>query len=240
MDTINVKAVLSNLTKGGQPCYQLYVKNARPMSQDEFVKKFAAAIKRSCAEARYINDVHGQVFCECIVQNRIVNTGSLRGFLTICGSIPSVGAPVNPVSNPVTAVILAHGELKESVANVIAVNDTQVVDAALYTIQYGTSNFLNTIEGTGTVKANGKGLKITTSNTDEGIWLETLDGVMASNKATISANDENTADFAFAALPETTDGDQFRLVIATRNGQSKDEYGVVRLERIVRVIPANA
>jgi len=63
---------------------------------------------------------------------------------------------------------------------------------------------------------------------------------MASEKATISANDENTVDFSFAELPDTSDGDQFRLVIATRNGLSKDDFGVVRLERIVRIIPANA
>jgi len=240
MDTLKVKAVLSNLTKGGRPCYQLYVRDAKPMAQDEFVKKFAAAIGKTAAEARFINDVHGQVFCEGIVQNRIVNTGSLRGFLTIGGSVESVGAPVDPVNNPVAAVILAHGELKDSVAGVIAVNETLVVEAALYTVQYGTSDLLNTIEGTGTVKGNGKGLLITAANADEGIWLETLGGVVASEKATITANDENTVNFAFAELPETTDGDQFRLVIATRNGLSKDDYGVVRLERIVRIVPANA
>jgi len=54
MDSIKVKTVLSNLTKGGKPCYQLYVKDAKPMSQDDFVKKFAAAIGKTAAEARFI------------------------------------------------------------------------------------------------------------------------------------------------------------------------------------------
>lgn len=233
MDTLKVKAVLSNLTKGGSPCYQLFPKDAKPMSQEEFVRLFADAIGRSPAEARFINDVHGQVFCKGIVQNRVVNTGSLRGYLVATGSLATAGERIDPVKNPVKAVIVANGELRDCVNGVLAVNDTQVVEAVLYTVQYGTSESLNTIEGTGLTKANGSGIRITPENADEGIWLESGAGEMVTDKAAIALNDENLLNFSFATLPE--DG-RYRLVIATRNGQSKDDYGVVRLERLVNVI----
>jgi len=236
METLKVKAVLSNLTKGGKPCHQLYPKDVNPMSQEDFVKLFAEKIGKDPAEARFINDVHGQVFCQALVQNKVINTGSLRAYLTALGSVTSAGAALNKIDNPIKAVILAHGELKDAVSNILAVNDTKVIEAVLYTVQYGTSAFLNTIEGTGITKANGVGLTITQSNEDEGVWLETLAGVMATDKAAISCNDTNTINFAFSELPE--DG-EYRLVIATCEGNSKDEFGVTRLERKVSVISAN-
>lgn len=236
MDELKVKTVLSNLTKGGQPCYQLFPKKTEPMSQEDFVQLFADRLGKTPSEARFINDVHGQVFSEALVQNKSVNTGALRGYLTVLGSVESAGAPLSKDKNPIKAVILAHGALRDAVTGVRPVNETQVIEAILYTVQYGTSFDQNTIEGTGETKANGVGLVINQSNADEGVWLEDRNGVMVTEKATIVRNDTNTLNFTLAQLPE--DGD-YRLVIATRNGESKDEYGVVRLERWVRVVSAN-
>ena len=235
MDELKVKTVLSGLTKGGQPCFQLYVKNSNPMSQEDFVKKFAERLGKTAAEARFINDVHGQVFSEAVITNRSVNTGSMRAYLAVLGSVESAGAAIDKATNPVKCIMLTHGELKAAVDGILAVNDTKTIEAILYTVQYGESEALNTIEGTtDPIKLNGVGLILTLSNNDEGVWLE-KDGVMVSDKATIVKNDTNTINCTFAELP--ADGD-YKLVISTRNGESKDDYGVVRLERNVKVITA--
>lgn len=233
METLKVKTVLSQLAKGGMPCYQLYVKNQKAMTQEEFIKDFAARIGKDAAEARFINDMHGKAFAQALVSNKVINTGNLRGYLVIEGSLPSAGAKLDRAKNPVKAVILASGELKDCVAGVLAVNDTQVVEAVLYTVQYGTSPRMNTVEGTGTLKLNGRGLKLTAANADEGVWLAKPDGTLVSDKATVTANDELTIDCSFAELPEPG---TYKLVIATRNGESAADYGVVRLERNVVVM----
>lgn len=232
MDQFMVKTGLSNLTKGGQPCFQLYGKNIVPMGQEEFVKRLAERLGKSPAEARFINDVHGQVFCQALIENKAVNTGCLRGYLTALGSVESAGAPLSKEKNPIKAVILPHGELKAALDGVVAVNDTQVIEAILYTIKYSQSRRINTIEGLEVVKANGVGLILNLQNEDEGIWLEDSSGTMVSDKALVDSNDTNTINFRFAALPENG---RYNLVIATRNGESKDDYGIVRLTRQVIV-----
>ena len=238
MDTIEVKTSLSSFKKGGKPCYQLYLKNPKKMTQEEFVQRFASAINETTAKARFINDMHGQVFCEGIVQNYVVNTGSLRGSLVATGSIPSAGAPLSKTDNPIEVSILAAGELKTRVGEITAVNNTLVVESVLYTVQYDTSDDLNTIEGNGLIKINGNLLKINEANDDEGVWLEDLDGTIISDKALISTNEANTLNVSFSELPELDDTDRCRLVISTRNCESKDSYGTTRLERIVRIVPA--
>ena len=89
MDTLKVKAVLSNLKKGGKACYQLYPAESKVMSQEEFVKLLATKLGKGEAEARYINDQHGVALCEAILANRNVNTGTIRAFLVATGSVES-------------------------------------------------------------------------------------------------------------------------------------------------------
>lgn len=233
MDAIKVKAVLSNLKKGGRACYQLHVRDPKPMSQEEFIALFAKQLGKPKAEARYISDVHGQCFCAAIMQNKVVNTGSLRGRLQARGSIPTANAPLDPERNPIVASIVAAGELKACVADVVALNDTSTVEAVLYTVQYEDAPGLNTIEGTGLVRINGRGLRLDPENADEGVWLEGEDGILATDRAVVAQNDENVIDCSFAELPPAG---TYRLVILTRNGAPKDEYTVTRLDRLVKVV----
>ena len=65
--------------------------------------------------------------------------------------------------------------------------------------------------------------------------IEDDEGTIVTDKATITENDTNFLTVSFDDLPE--DG-TYRLVIASRDGESKDEYGVTRVERKVKVINA--
>ena len=236
MDTLACKPVLSNLTKGGKPCYQLYVKNSKIMSQSDFCEKISSALDVSMAKARLINDVLGQIFAAEVLANKNVNTGWLRGHLTVEGSIPTMGAKTDPKNNPVKAVLLPLGDFKAAVDGVLAVNDVVVINSILYTVQYGQSTERNTIEGTSEdLKINGDKIAINTDMTDEGVWLEDAEGTMVTDKATIVSSSTNTINCRFATLPE--DG-IYTLVIATRNGESSADYGVNRLTRQVEVITA--
>ena len=231
MDTLKVKTGLSNLTKGGQPCYQLYVKNPKSLSQTDFVKLFAARLGKGEAEARFINDVHGQVLCEAVVKNKSVNVGCMRAQLDVTGSVASAGAPLTK-DNIIKVSLIPHGALKECVAGISAVNETISIGAVLYTVQYEHSDELNTIEGLGAVKINGDKLYINQSKDDEGVWLEDETGTMVTNKAAILENDNNFLTVEFSDLPEAGN---YRLVIATRGGSTDEDVGVDRLTRQVKV-----
>ena len=225
-----------NLTKGGAPCFQLNVKGGKKMTQAEFIEAYAEKIGVDKERAEYLLNCHAKVLATALVQNKTINTGSLRGELVVLGSVDAPGAKLDKDVNIVQARLIPWGELKDAASELVAVNQTLTVEAAFYTVQYGESTELNTIEGTDDpVKINGYGLKITEANADEGFWLESLDGTVVSEKATLVSNDHNTANITFATLPE--DG-QYRLICYTRDGEDKSEYGVVRLERIVRVITA--
>lgn len=232
MKEIEVKSVPTTFKKGGKQCFQLFPKTKKPMKPAEFIERFAQALGKTKADARYINDIHGQTFSAALATNNAVNTGTMRGFLSVGGSITNPAAELSPEKNPVIASILVVGELKDAVGDFVAVNVTETIEAILYTVQYDGSTSLNTIEGTGTCTATGVGLKLTASNEDEGVWLEDLEGVAVTDKATITKNDTNLAEFSFAQLPEAG---PYRLVIATRDGGDKNDLGITRLVRNIIV-----
>lgn len=232
MKEIEVKSVPSTFKKGGKQCHQLFPKHVKPMKADEFIARFAAALGKSKADARYINDLHGQTFAEALAANKSVNTGTLRGFLVIGGSVANPAAELSKEENPVMACFVPMGELKDAVSEFVAVNVTETIEAILYTVQYDGSESLNTIEGTGTTVATGVGIKLTPANPDEGVWLEDMDGTVVTEKATVTLNDTNLIEFAFAELPAPG---TYRLVIATRDGGSAEDLGITRLVRNVIV-----
>lgn len=234
------KAVLSNAKKGGVPVYQLVPKERKSISYEEFIAAYARRIGEDKTAARYFLDTAFRLLCGYALQNRKVNIQNLRLFLTVKGSLTGATAKLDPAKNPVSIAVVPSGDLKAAVAGIIAVNDTLTVEAALYSVHYEDSEENNTIEGTGLIKLNGKGLKLTGDNADEGIWLENpTTGEILTNKATIVDNDEATVDITvddFADIPEELT--KVRLVVMTRNGESKDDYGVVRLERLLTVVRA--
>ena len=231
MDTLEVKTVLSNLTKGGQPCYQLFVKKPKTMTQAEFVALLAERLGKNEAEARFINDVHGQVLCEAVIKNKSVNVGCMRAQLDVTGSVASAGAPLTK-DNIIKVSLIPHGALKECVAGISAVNETISIGAVLYTVQYEHSDELNTIDGLGAVKINGDKLYINESKADEGVWLEDDTGTMVTNKAAIVENSKNALTVEITDLPKAGN---YRLVIATRGGSTDEDVGVDRLTRQVKV-----
>lgn len=232
MKEIEVKSVPTTFKKGGKQCHQLFPKVSKPMQADEFIARFAAALGKTKADARFINDVHGQTFAEALLSNSSVNTGTIRGFLVIGGSVTRPNEPLTKEKNPVMACFIPMGELKDSVHEFVAVNVTETIEAILYSVQYDGSQSLNTIEGTGTLVLTGVGLKLTPSNEDEGVWLEDSDGTAVTDKATITMNDTNLIECAFAELPEAG---QYRLIVSTRDGGSSDSLGITRLVRNVIV-----
>lgn len=231
MKEIEVKSIPSTFKKGGKQCHQLFVKHSKPMQAAEFIARLAERLGKSKADARYINDIHGQVLSTSLAENKAVNTGTLRAFLTIGGSVSEPTAALTPEENPVYACILPLGELKEAVRDFVAVNVTETIEAILYTVQYEGSAATNTIEGNGTLISTGVGLKLT-DKADEGVWLEDADGIVVTEKATITKNDTNLIECSFADLPPAGN---YRLVIATRDGGDADKLGITRVVRKVVV-----
>ena len=232
MKEIEVKSVPTIFRKGGKQCYQLFPKNAKNMKAEEFLQVFAHALGKSRADARYILDVHGQSVASLLAENKSVNTGTLRCFLAIGGSVSDPGATLSKEENPVMACFVPTGDLKNALADLVAINVTKAIEAILYTVQYDGSDSLNTIEGTDATVATGVGLKLNEENADEGVWLEDGDGTAVSEKAAITKNDTNLLIFRFAELPVSG---QYTLVIATRDGGSAEDFGITRITRKVIV-----
>lgn len=232
MKEIPAKSVPTVFKKGGKQCHQLYVKNTKPMKADEFIDRFAKALGKSKANARYINDVHGQTLAESLAANRSVNTGTLRAFLVIGGSVVNPTAELTKEENPVIACLLPMGELKEAVADLVAVNVTKTIEAILYTVQSDGSDEVNTVVAGRTLVSTGVGIKLNPEASDEGAWMEDADGTIVTEKLTVTKNDTNLLEGQFDELPKPG---TYVYVIQTRDGGSPDELGVTRLTRKVVV-----
>lgn len=238
MGKIPVWAVLSSIKVGDVPVYRLVPKNAKKLTEAEFVVLLSQKIKQSPEEARYWLDSFREVLFSQLAENTAVDLGFLFSKLYIGGTIPSLTAQPTKDGNPVLPRIYFKGEFSDRFGQYEVVNETHTVDAALYEVMQDGASGLNRIESaTARIVANCNNAKIDPDQVGNGIWLEKLKTNVKVCDASISYSDSSTSYFTFPELPASG---TYRLVIATRNGENPDEYGLVKLTRNVFVLNEEA
>lgn len=215
--TMNVKAVLSNLSTGGNPCYRLVIDGGVTINQDAFVTRYADNLRLSIADARYAVDKFFATLHELVMANKAVELEFMGARLVVKGSLRSMNQQPTKDKNPVVLQITAKGRLADSLAEIVLKNVTKMVDAALHEIMQNGASAVSRIENANAIVINGKGLIITVDNEDEGVWLEKSGTVVAEAEVTYSDESKIIAEFGELALENGV----YDLCVATRNGAAK-------------------
>lgn len=234
MKEIPVSAVLSHMSVGEVPAYRLVPKDARKLTEAEFLDLLSQKIKQSPEETRYWLDSFRELLFAQLSENTAVDLGFLFSKLYVGGTIPSLSAQPTKEGNPVLPRIYFKGEFTDRFRQYEVVNETLTVATILYEVQQAGVAELNRIESTtARVVMNVSKGKIDPNQPDNGVWLESLKTGVKVADAEIDYSDMSTCYCRFPTLPTTG---KYRLVLATRNGENPDEYGLVKVTRNVYVV----
>jgi len=232
MDSINAKTILSNLTgEGSTPKYYLKPVGTTNVSFEQLANLVATKSALPLSTVKYALETCNQKLIDLLATNCRVHTGVYVASLGIGGSVGSIGEQPNKVDNPVHAVLTPEGDIVD-VLKAITVNNIAVTVAAILNeVQEADCLVLNKLTAANkNVVINGSCIKVDSTKTDEGVWLaDKATGVLVKS-ATIVSSDSARTIVKFATLP--TDG-QYRLVLATRNGEA--DMDVTTVSRLVTV-----
>ena len=233
MDPIKVKAVMSTLPVGEKTLYRLVVTEPHHVGEDEFLQTLAEEMGQTQTQGRYWLDSFRNLLFRLLSENADVDLGFMSAKLYASGSIESISDQPTKEKNPVRGRIFFKGQFAEKLKALDVVNDTATVAAILYEVMQDGLADQNRIESTtARIVANGSNIKLDPEQEDNGVWLENASTGVKVAEATVSYSDASTCYFTFPTLPATG---KYKLVIATRNGESPEEYAIVKLTRNVFV-----
>lgn len=234
MTAIPVKAVMTTVGEGGTPLYRLLTKNPRHLSESDILMRLGIKSGMEISKARYWMDNLKDVIFEALSANETVDCGFLFAKIYPTGTISSMMAQPTKAENPVKGIVYFKGSLAQRLAMIDLINETQTVNPIIYEVQQDGVEGLNRIESTtARVVINVNRGKIDSTQADNGIWLENLKTSAKVADATVLYSDSSTCHITFPTLPATG---KYRLVIATRNGESPEEYVLARATRNVEVV----
>lgn len=233
METIEAKTTLINLspTPGASPAFRLIPQNVRTVTYEELCQLVAEKLGAPVSKAKYEHDVLNQVVIDLLKQNCRVHTGLYAAYLNIGGSVSSVGAQPTKAANPVYVTMTPEGAVVDALRAVEVVNTAVTVMALINEVQQTGCAEMNKITMVDTpVVINGACIRVDTTKTDEGVWLADKQTGTVIGAAEVVSSDAARCVIKFDSLP--ADG-QYRLVIATRNGEP--DMDVTTVGRLVTV-----
>ena len=231
---IPVRAILTNMAVGETPEYRLLAKDPRKVPEAEYLQRVSEKSGIEPTRCRFVLDNARDVLFKGLAANETFDLGFLYAKLYPSGTIPSLTAQPTKAANPVKGRVFFKGDFARKLRELDLVNETLTVDPILYEVYQDGASDRNRIESvTARVVINGNRIKIAAEQEDNGIWLESLKTGEKLVDATVSYSDSATCDCTFPELPPTG---KYRLVLATRNGQSPDEYVLARATRNVFVV----
>ena len=226
------KCRLSNLQKGGRPCYQAIVQSSGTISRAEFIDELVRLSGNSPQVAEFFLNLMVAVLEHFYRQGKRIQLGSLAGGIAIRGSVSSPTKSWEQSGMKLVPYLDVAGSLKNCLADEKGRNVTQGTSASItgvldtvHAINWSIIGTVNVI-----VHAIGLGLAVDSTAEDEGAWLENSKGEIVAMGEVTAATDM-TLDCTFTELPESG---RYKFVVATRNGLGP-EYGVALAKRWVTV-----
>lgn len=218
---------------GETPRFRMVAKNPRNLSPEEILRRLSAKNGMELSTNRYWMDSLGTVVYEALAANETVDCGFVYGKLYPTGTLPSLTAQPTKEANPVRGRIFFKGEMARRLAEIELVNETQSVDVIIYELQQDGVAAPNCIESTtARIVLNVNRGKVVSEQSDNGLWLEDLKTNVKVADGVVIYSDSSTCHVTFPTLPPTG---TYRLVLATRDGESPEEYVLARATRNVIV-----
>lgn len=229
---MNVKAVASNLKVGEGTHYRLIVDGVEVIKQDQFLNRYAAAIRLPASEAQFNLDTLISTIVDILLEAKSINLPFLSARLSVGGSVKSMTDQPTKAANPVIVNITIKGAPAEKIAALELKNVTVSVEATIHEVMQNGASGVARIENEGDVVVTGKGLMINAGAEDEGMWLEKSGLVV--KMAEIKGANHNEARGNFGDMAGVENG-VYELCVATRDGKSAAEAPARILRRKVTV-----
>lgn len=229
---MNVKAIASNLRVGEGTHYRLIIDGVEVIKSEQFMNRFAAAIRTPTSEAQFTIDTFFSTIVDILMEAKRINLPFMSASLSIGGSVKSMTDQPTKSANPVLVNIAIKGTPAEKLAAIELKNVTITIDAALHEVEQIGASGVARIENLEDVVVTGKGLMLNAGAGDEGMWLE-KDGIVK-KMAEIKASNHNEARGNFGAL-DGLDNGVYELCVATRDGKSAAEAPARILRRKITV-----
>lgn len=233
MKKVKVKAVMTHMGTGEHPCYRLVTLGTTKVNEQEVLARLAKITGTDEVRSRYWLDAFQMVLFDALSNNECVDLSFLIAKLFASGSIKGMGDQPTKSENPVVGFVGFKGAFAEKLAQIETENDTVTVAAILYELKQDGETEKNRISSTtARIVLNGREIKVDAAQEDNGVWLESIETGVKLVDAEVLYSDAVTCDFKFPTLPPTG---KYRLVLATRNGESPEEYALARATRNVYV-----
>ena len=231
MSEFRFKTVLSNLQKGGKPCYFcIPLNNGTEYLKDSY-EEIGKLINMSKPFAKTASGICLDAMVEQALQGARVETENISMYVTCRGGFASTTDKWDPNRNSLHLVIQLKGELKKKLESMTFVNTTEGVVVTFYSAGDEVYNTDGVIAGTAgtTIKLAGEGFNFDASKDDEGVWFLDAEKTIVA-KLSVSAKTDQTIDCSPSAALALGEG---YIMVASRNGES--DKGVACAYRKVTV-----
>ena len=200
---INYHTVLSNLQKGGKPCYYCKTVNLGTKTLKECASAVAKLINMSVPFTQTASNIVLDKMIELALQGYRIETENLSIAVTPRGGCSSPNAKWDPNKNSLHLTVNLKGDLKKRLESAEFVNTTEGVTISLYSAGDEVYNTDGVIAGTTetNIKLAGDGLDFDASDDTQGVWFCDSEQTIV-QKLTVTAKTNQTIDcYSPVALP---------------------------------------
>jgi len=216
MEFKNTKVSAELVPEGVDQLYQGHVVKAEAVSTDALAERIASRLKVDISVVRNILSAFGKQIEVAIASGeRPVLDGVFTTRFVVNGAFDSEDDVWDASRNALGLAFITLDPVKSSVASIVPTNVLGKVQIQLLGAQDATTFEQSCLTIGHTLLVQGKNIKITAANTDEGLFL--VKGSTGTEyKGTITANTAGTIDATFASTIPA--GDDYTLVVRGRGG----------------------
>lgn len=230
--TVKFKTALCSIAKDKKPCYRAIVVHNGTVGQEAVAERIAAETGIDKALVRFYLEQFMDAVEDALASGlRVEVENLLRGMDSVKGLFPAPDAKWDSKRNSVVPRFSAKGDMYSAFAGADSKNVTESIKVAIKRVLDADLKLPDVLARGSKVLISGQGLKVDSSNTDEGVWFENDKGQVVVRGIVAKATD-TTLDAVFPDWPEE-DG-FYKLCVASRGGNNA-EYAAATAKRTVEV-----
>jgi len=204
---------VSDSIAGTTPCWQSHIASTNTVTTDDLAAEVAENLKDSPAYVGTILRETTNVSKEHLqMGERVTLDGFVRLELAAEGSAASEDAPWDPATNRLIVNAIAYDAIKSAAKDLVPENVLKPVSIQLLGAQDATTFEQNVIVKGHTLLVQGKNVKITAANADEGLYVVNAEG---EKKLNVTASTAGTVD---ATVPDAVAVGVYTLELRGRAG----------------------
>lgn len=194
--------------------FQPHIRSAGVCKTDEIAARVAARTKDDPEMIKSIYAVTGDVLGKVLAQAmRISLDGLCRIELEPRGTFDTEDGVWDPARHSIAAVVIPAAEIRDAAKDLRPVNALKPVTVRLLGVQDATTFEQNAVVKGHTLLCQGKGIKLTAANADEGLYLVAEDGT--AHKLAVISSTQGEID---ATVPDEVPAGTYVLEVRGRAG----------------------